>query len=85
MGNGDAVNQISKGHASMSALLSARGKNLQIIRAMWSSGNIRVGFSFYAYTVLEPNMISCISIMCSVSEVGNCEVAKSELRTDIFV
>jgi len=41
MGDYDALSMISKGHNSMSALLSARNKNLQIVRAMWSSGNVR--------------------------------------------
>jgi len=42
MGDYDAISQISKGHNSMNALLSARNKNLQIVRAMWSSGNVKV-------------------------------------------
>ncbi|XP_067928662.1 katanin p80 WD40 repeat-containing subunit B1-like isoform X2 [Watersipora subatra] len=41
LGDYDALGMISKGHSSMSASLSARNKNLQLVRAMWSSGNVR--------------------------------------------
>ena len=33
---------IHNGHDAMSAVMSARSKNLQIVRAMWTSGNTKV-------------------------------------------
>lgn len=38
----DAVGSIMKGHDSMSQVLSSRLKNLQILRTLYSSGNMKV-------------------------------------------
>ena len=42
MSDVDAVTSIMKGHDSMSAVMSSRGKNLQIVRALYSSQNMKV-------------------------------------------
>lgn len=36
---------IQNGHDAMSAVMSSRSKNLQIVRAMWTSGNTKVQYS----------------------------------------
>lgn len=33
---------VANGHDAMSAVMSSRSKNLQIVRAMWTSGNTKV-------------------------------------------
>ena len=57
MGDYDALSMISKGHNSMSALLSARNKNLQIVRAMWSSGNVRVSATLNIVSIILFQML----------------------------
>lgn len=39
MSDSDAFSSITKGHGSMQAVLTARQRNLQIVRAMWTAGN----------------------------------------------
>ena len=43
MSETDAVGSIMKGHDSMAAVMSSRGKNLQIVRALYTGGNMKVG------------------------------------------
>ena len=43
MSEAEAVSSIMKGHSSMNAaVMSSRKRNLQIVRAMWTSDSIKV-------------------------------------------
>jgi hypothetical protein len=42
MSESEAVSSIMKGHDSMNAVLNSRGKNLQIVRAMYNGGTMKV-------------------------------------------
>ena len=42
MSEADAVSSIMKGHDSMAAVMNSRGKNLQIVRALYTGGNMKV-------------------------------------------
>lgn len=46
MSEQEALTSIVKGHDSMVAVLSSRTKNLQIVRALWTGGNVKVNFTF---------------------------------------
>ena len=38
----DLLEMVNKGHNLMMTVLSGRSRNLQIVRAMWTSGNTKV-------------------------------------------
>ena len=42
MSETEAVSLIMKGHDSMTAVMSSRSKNLQIVRALYTGGNMKV-------------------------------------------
>ncbi len=42
----EVLTSILRGHDSMVAVMTSRSKNLQIVRALWTGGNIRVGPHF---------------------------------------
>ena len=44
MSEAEAVSSIMKGHSSMMAVMSSRRRNLQIVRAMWTSDSIKVNY-----------------------------------------
>lgn len=37
----DALSQIRKGHDTMCVMLTSRHKNLESVRAVWSSGDVK--------------------------------------------
>ncbi|GFO37684.1 katanin p80 wd40 repeat-containing subunit b1 [Plakobranchus ocellatus] len=38
----DVVENLTKGHQTMMTVLAQRSRNLQVVRAMWTSGNTKV-------------------------------------------
>lgn len=44
MTEADAISSINKGHDSMTAVMNSRGKNLQIVRALYAGGNMKVKY-----------------------------------------
>ena len=46
MSESDALSSIMKGHDSMTAVFNSRGKNLQIVRALYTGANIKVSLTF---------------------------------------
>ena len=39
----DVLSMISTGHNVLMKVLSSRNNNLQVVKAMWSAGNVKVG------------------------------------------
>lgn len=42
----EAMSQIRKGHDTMCVVLTSRHKNLDTVRAVWSTGDIKASYSF---------------------------------------
>lgn len=42
MGDEEALAQIRKGHDTMCVMLSSRSKNLDSVRSVWASGDVKV-------------------------------------------
>ena len=55
MSETEAVSMIVKGHESMMAVMTNRNKNLQVVRALWTSGNMKV--SHTSTSLLDNNFI----------------------------
>ncbi|XP_061162982.1 katanin p80 WD40 repeat-containing subunit B1-like isoform X4 [Saccostrea echinata] len=53
---GEALSTLSSGHDAMAKVLSHRSKNLQIVRAMWTSGNTKAAVDS-AISMKDPSVI----------------------------
>lgn len=49
----EALSQIRKGHGTMCVMLMSRNKNLDIVRALWASGDIKVSV-YYIHERTDP-------------------------------
>ena len=49
MSEAEATSSIMRGHGSMMAVLSARHKNQEIIRALWTGGNVKVRIQTFLF------------------------------------
>jgi len=78
MSETEAVSLIVKGHESMMAVMTNRNKNLQVVRALWTSGNMKVRrmstshahmFSSILWCLFHIKQISC-TVKNSVTEMA---------------
>ncbi|XP_067928665.1 katanin p80 WD40 repeat-containing subunit B1-like isoform X5 [Watersipora subatra] len=75
LGDYDALGMISKGHSSMSASLSARNKNLQLVRAMWSSGNVRTALESAVQMQDNSVIVDVLSVLNDKPQLWSLDVA----------
>lgn len=71
----DAMSQIRKGHDTMCVVLTSRHKNLDTVRAVWTTGDIKASASPCHHTMVGFTFISSILTMTS------CHILSTYLRT----
>lgn len=67
LGEDDAFLLMRGGHEVMMNVLVSRHRSLQVVKAMWSAGNVRVGVSYNA--LFPTGFMCCASQYKSVGQV----------------
>ena len=63
MSDNEVMDLIDRGHNPMAAVLSGRNRNLQIVRAMWTSGNTKVSTCFFFFVCVCVCVCVCLFVL----------------------
>lgn len=65
----EVLGTIGKGHNAMSTVMSNRSKNLQIVRAMWTSGSTKVSMKMCHTRPSSLKILKCLE--CGLQQWSN--------------
>lgn len=73
----DAMSQIRKGHDTMCVVLTSRHKNLDTVRAVWTTGDIKASASLSPHHGWLPHFFSVLTIsschlLSTYLQAGSC-------------
>ncbi|XP_041375540.1 katanin p80 WD40 repeat-containing subunit B1-like isoform X2 [Gigantopelta aegis] len=75
----DVLGSLQKGHAAMEQVLSNRGRNLQIVRAMWTAGNTKTAVDS-AISMNDPAvMVDILNVLNSKTALWNLDLCTNLL------
>ncbi|CAH1780535.1 unnamed protein product [Owenia fusiformis] len=70
----DALNLIGRGHDSMMAVMSSRQRNLQIVRALWTGGNIKTAVDSAIGMNDQAVVVDVLNILCAKSNLWSLDM-----------
>ncbi|XP_064640633.1 katanin p80 WD40 repeat-containing subunit B1-like [Lineus longissimus] len=73
------VTAITRGHDSMQAVMQNRGKNLQIVRALWSGGNVKTALDSAISMSDQAVIVDLLNILQQRVSIWNLELCATAL------
>ncbi|XP_067652275.1 katanin p80 WD40 repeat-containing subunit B1-like isoform X5 [Haliotis asinina] len=79
MSESEVLSSIQKGHDAMMKVMTSRGRNLQIVRAMWTSGNTKTAIDS-ALSMKDPAvMIDILNVLNTKTSLWNLDLCSTLL------
>ncbi|KAI0210792.1 Katanin p80 WD40 repeat-containing subunit B1 [Lamellibrachia satsuma] len=79
MSETEAVSMIVKGHESMMAVMTNRNKNLQVVRALWTSGNMKTAVDSAIGMNDQAVIVDVLNILLQKPNMWNLDLCASML------